>query len=142
MKSWSIIAAAITLAGTTNSAPSPRFSFSIARASPGDQVVVHASGTRRETRLYLVARADAPKVHSRFDSRLSFVGTVSGPAVRFTLPPLDSGSYVLAYWCSGCLPRGKRIAVRLSPALRADAPAAAAACPVTKPNGYAPPRGP
>ena len=86
-------------------------------------------------------RADAPKVRSRLDARLSFIGALSGPNLQFTVPPLDSGSYVLAYWCRGCLARGKHIGVRVSSLLRVDAPSATSTCPVTKPNGYAPPRG-
>ncbi len=102
---------------------------------------MHVAGARRETRLYLVARAATPKVRSRFDTRLSFIGAVTGPDLEFTVPPVDSGSYVLAYWCRGCLPRQKHIGLRLSPALSVDAPSATATCPVTKPNGYPPPRG-
>jgi len=80
-------------------------------------------------------------VRSRFDPRLSFIGSVgtSRPArLSFTVPPLEPESYALAYWCRGCLPPGKGIATQATPALRVNAPVGEG-CPTTKPNGNAPP---
>jgi hypothetical protein len=62
---------------------------------------------QRPVRLYLVQAELAPEVHSRYDPRLHFVGSVTpdrnGRGLQtFSVPPLDSGTYTLAYWCPGC----------------------------------------
>jgi len=120
----------------------PRFSLSATKAVAGDIVVLRVRSTAqapKATRLYLVARGAA--VRSRFDPRLSFIGSVgaSRPArLSFTVPPLEPGSYALAYWCRGCLPPDKGVVTQASVALRVNAPAVEG-CPTTTPNGKAPP---
>jgi hypothetical protein len=54
------------------------------------------------------------------------------------VPLLEAGRYALAYWCRGCLPRGKGIGVQASVKLRVTAPAGEG-CPTTEPNGNEPP---
>ena len=103
---------------------------------PGDRVTLHVDGTRsgRPVRLYLVERAHARTVRSRYDARLHFVGTVvprrAHGVLRFEVPPLESGVYVA--WCAGCRANSAPLQVTM-PA------ATAAACPVTIPNGSVPP---
>jgi hypothetical protein len=98
---------------------------------------------QREIRLYLVPTGVAASIRSRYDPRLSFIGTVRaarGAQLVFTVPPLDVGRYRLAYWCSGCLPQRQRIGLQRSPALIVEAPVGEG-CPTTRPNGSRP-RGP
>ena len=89
-------------------------------ASPNDRVTVRTGATstdfelrrqvkplQRPVRLYLVRTELAAEVHSRFDPRLHFIGSVTpdrnGRGVQtFSVPPLDSATYTLAYWCPGC----------------------------------------
>src|SRR6266508_4119852 len=105
------------------------FVFDRASAAPNDRVTVRSTGVpSTPVRLYLVRREAAQDVHSRFDRRLSFVGTIAGTATTFSVPPLDAGEYVLAYWCRACAPT---FAVRARAHLRIQD---AAACPVTLPN--------
>jgi hypothetical protein len=125
-----------------------RFALSATSAAQGDAVELRFRGAATRpsttTRLYLVSVADAVSVRSRVDRRLHFVGTIaSSPRARrvFTVPPLDPGIYALAYWCRGCLAHGVKVAVERSPRLRVRA-ADTDGCPVTAPNGDAPPGAP
>jgi hypothetical protein len=84
----------------------------------------------------------AASVRSRFDSRLSFIGSIPADrkqrgAMRFTVPPLDTGSYALAYWCGGCRSSEQGVTVQQSPELRIVAPQSET-CPVTPPSGSRP----
>jgi hypothetical protein len=123
----------------------PRFSLSATTMTVDDEVSLRVVRTpsipQREVRIYLVpASVAAATVRSRFDSRLSFIGTVRTSRharLVFTVPPLEAGSYALAYWCRGCLTRGMAIGVQHSPNLHVLAPVGEG-CPTTKPNGKAP----
>jgi hypothetical protein len=122
----------------------PRFSFSASVVTPGDDVTVRLTRSpqpfKQPIRVYLVAESAAATVRSRFDSRLTFVGSAvrTRRAVTFTVPPLEPGLYTVAYWCRGCMPRGKNLVALPLPLLRIDA-ASSGKCPVTIPNGTNPP---
>jgi hypothetical protein len=129
-----------------SSATAPRFSFDATEATPGNEVSVHLSRRPRPfkqpLRLYLVPEGAAAIVASRFDSRLTFIGSVAPKRTeaRFTVSPLEPGLYALAYWCRGCVfSRGKKLAVQRAPLLRVAAPDSTRSCPVTTPNGRTPP---
>jgi hypothetical protein len=122
----------------------PRFTLSSTAAAVDEEVSLWVTRAprlpQREIRLYLVPAAVASSVRSRFDPRLSFIGTVRAARrarIVFTVPPLKARRYALAYWCRGCLPRGKRIGLQSSPRLRVTAPVAEG-CPATRPNGNVP----
>lgn len=146
-----VLIAAVTTGGATASDPRgvvPRFSLSATTATADDDVALRVARAprvpQREIRLYLVPADVAASIRSRFDSRLSFIGTVRASRharLVFTVPPLEAGRYALSYWCRGCLPRGKGIGVQASPKLRVTAPVGEG-CPTTKPNGNVPPVGP
>jgi len=146
-----VLIAVVTSGGATASGSEgvvPRFSLGATTATTDDEVRLRVVRTpdlpRREIRLYLVPVTVAGSIRSRFDSRLSFIGTVRASRQArtvFTVPPLDAGRYALAYWCRGCLHRGKRIGIQASPKLRVTVPAGEG-CPTTKPNGHAPPLAP
>ncbi|MBA2383110.1 MAG: hypothetical protein H0V68_00385 [Actinobacteria bacterium] len=53
---------------------------------------------------------------------------------------MERGTYVLAYWCRGCLPHGKAVGVQFSPGLRINGPSGDG-CHTTTPNGHLPPGG-
>jgi hypothetical protein len=102
-------------------------------------------------RLYLVPRAVASQVRSRYDPRLHFVGSLrpdrAGRGVHaFTVPPLDSDRYTIAFWTNrtrrfGVQP-SKDIIPRYQPLMLlrvAAQPVTAESCPATAPNGSAPP---
>jgi hypothetical protein len=147
------------------------FLFKPTAAKPGDRVTVRLGGTppgftlerrvkplKRPMRIYLVPSEVADNVRTRSDGRLSFVGALvpdkNGHGVlRFSVPPLDSGTYVPATWCPGCagyssgrtffvqpdqdiVPRYERLT-----SLRVEMPDAALECPVTRPNQVLPPSG-
>jgi hypothetical protein len=123
----------------------PRFSLAATAATPDDEVALRVEQSprlpQREIRLYLVPVGAATTVRSRLDPRLSFIGSVRAlPRARlvFTVPPLEPGRYALAYWCRGCVPLGRSLAVQRSPTLSVAAPAGEG-CPATKPNRKAPP---
>lgn len=99
------------------------FLFEPTRARPGDVVTVRTGGTpasltlrqrvkpfqRPIRRLYLVPNRLAPDVHSRFDSRAHFVGSLVPDArgrglLRFTVPALESDDYTVGAWCPECAP--------------------------------------
>jgi hypothetical protein len=134
---------AIALAGS--SATAPRFSLSASVATPGEEVTIRLSRRPRPfkqaLRLYLVPEVAVAEVRSRFDPRLTFVGSVTpkSPSKAFTVPPLQRGLYALAYWCRGCaFPRGRDLAVQRL-VLRVETPEVSGTCPVTRPNGSTPP---
>jgi hypothetical protein len=148
----------------------PVFLFSRSTAKPGDRVTVRSSETPRNfrptqrskplqepIRLYLVLNTVAGQVRSRFDSRVFFVGAVvldrrGRGLLTFSVPPVDSGSFAIASWCSRCARENNgrsffiqrdrsRVAAhyRAQMLLRVTAPDPALACPVTVPNGSTPP---
>jgi hypothetical protein len=145
------------------------FLFDSPRASAGDDVVVRQAGTpasfgprnavrplQRPVRLYLVPSEIAPRIRSRNDPRLHFIGLFvhdrNGHGITtFTVPPLAAGKYAIASWCPGCprFSRGRTFFVQsVSPSttryrnrMRLDvqaAPATAETCPATTPNGRVP----
>jgi hypothetical protein len=94
-------------AAAVAAAPAPvTFAFEGVVVTPGERIVVHADGfaSTKPVRLYLVRSDLRAKVTSPRDPRLAFVVTLRprrGHAMpRFTIPPLDSGTY--APWCVGC----------------------------------------
>jgi hypothetical protein len=107
---------------------------------------------RDAIRLYLVPADVAGEVRSRFDPRLHFVGRIvpdrrSRGILSFRVPPLDSGSYAIAYWCPGCAPysRGVKFGVQTVPrvsryrrsmSLDVRLPSAAESCPVSGDGRY------
>lgn len=151
----------VALAAPANARAALFFLFDQPSASPNGRVTVRTGATPKEfelsqrvkplqrpVRLYLVRTDLAADVHSRFDPRLNFVGSlVPDKNVRglltFSVAPLDSGAYTLAYWCLGCASysRGRTFFVqradqfirryRSQALLRIDT---ATACPVTLPN--------
>jgi hypothetical protein len=145
------------------------FLFDQPSAAPNDQVTVRAGGTprnfelsqrvkpfQRPVRLYLLQEELAAQVRSRFDSRLSFVGSaVLGKngrgLLKLSVPPLDPGTYTIAYWCPACarFSRGRTFFVQDSDQFieryRSQAllrVGTAQSCPATVPNGSKPPRQP
>jgi hypothetical protein len=136
----------VTAAAAAGSRDVPRFMLSTTTATIDQAVVVRAAtapgSPRGEIRLYLVPRGAVASVRSRFDPRLSFVGTLgASPRARVvvTVPPLDTGLYVLAYWCRGCVAHENAVGVQTSPTLRVEA-RAGEGCSTTRVNGR-PPRG-
>ena len=117
------------------------FVFDRATAAPNDRVTVRGIGVpATPVRLYLVRREVAHDVQSRYDRRLSFVGTIVGDrrfrgATTFSVPPLDAGGYTLAYWCRACAEysRGRTFFVQ-EPGRAHLRIQGAATCPVTLPN--------
>ncbi|HXG76908.1 MAG TPA: hypothetical protein VNJ53_10090 [Gaiellaceae bacterium] len=156
-----LLAATLLFALTAPAAPSALFFlFDPTNARAGEIATVRLGGTppgfgnadrerpfRPALRVYLVARGAAAEVGGRFDPRLSFLGRIVPDRrvrglLRFTVPPLDTGDYVLAYWCPGCarfggatfgvqtVPQVSRYRLRMG--LRVDLPAATAdRCPAT-----------
>lgn len=135
-------------------------------AAPNERITVRTGGTpttfdlrqrlkpfQRAVRVYLVRADAAADVHSRFDRRLYFVGSVvpdrNGRGLTaFSVPPLDSGTYTVAYSCPACAAysRGRTFFVQrpeqFAPRYRSQALLrieTTEACPVTLPNGSRPP---
>ena len=111
---------------------------------------------RRPIRLYVLKSDTAAAVRSRFDSRVHFVGSLvpdrrGRGILTFSVPPLDAGTYTLAFWCPACAPysRGRSFFVqevdqfaqryRSRALLQIEK---AIGCPVTRPNGEKPPQEP
>jgi hypothetical protein len=147
---WTMVAAFLsgTAAATDPHGAVPRFSLSASTATTNDAVTLRVEQplrlSNREIRLYLVPAAFAAAIRSRFDQRLSFIGSVRSTRnarMLFTVPPLDAGNYALAYWCRGCLPLANGVTVPASPRLRFHAPTGTA-CPRTTPNDNLPPGAP
>ncbi len=118
-----LVTIALVLAALAAPADAPAalfFLFDRTSAAPNDRVTIRTGGTPRSftasqrrkplarlVRLYLVRNELATDVHSRFDSRLAFVGSLvpdrGGRGIAtVTVPLLDPGDYTLAYWCPGC----------------------------------------
>jgi hypothetical protein len=137
-----VIAAAVTAVGAEGARQPLDFLFEATTARPGERVTVRPVqrvSLSPHVRLYLVRADVARRVRSRLDSRLHFIGSLRLRATRsaltFTVPPLESGSYTVAY------SRGRTFSARSDRRLKLFAPPATAdACPVTTPNGNTPPR--
>src|SRR5215208_5410914 len=163
------VAALIAAAAPDNGRAALFFLFSSTSATPGETVTVRLGGTpksftpaqamrpfQRPIRVYLVPNA-AARVHTRFDTRLHFVGSLVPDArargiLRFTVPPLDADRYAVAAWCPGCaqssfgrtfftLPVGSGTAATYRPfmLLTVRPLSFAGGCPATVPNGSTPP---
>jgi hypothetical protein len=160
--------AAAIIAGTSagNAGAALFFLFDRTTAAPNDRVTVRTGLTpkgfvprqrvkssRSPDRIYLLPSRLGADVHSRFDPRLEFVGTLVRDArgrgvLTFTVPPLDLGTYTIAYWCPSCArfsfgrtfvvqdggafvePYGSQALLKI---------AGTETCPVTIPNGKRPP---
>ncbi len=113
-----VVASSVFIGGASvSSAHSvvPRFSFNPTSAAENDAIALRVeqapSLREREIWLYLVPAGLAATISSRFDSRLSFIGSVrSSRRARlvFTVPPLTAGSYALAFRPLGALPAWSR----------------------------------
>jgi hypothetical protein len=132
-----VAAAALALAP----APPLMLSLDATSATPGDEVVIRATlpPRLRPLRLYLVPQTFAGRIRSRFDKRAEFVGVLRRTTLAFTVPPLDSAAYSLAYWCRACSRPGRTLIVARGRPLRVQMPAATETCPVTTANGRGPP---
>jgi hypothetical protein len=167
MKRLAVIALAlVALAVPVTANAALFFLFDQPSATPNDQMTVRTGGTPKNfklkqrvkplqpaVRLYLVRRDVAAQVRSRFDSRLSFVGSVvpdknGRGLMTFSVPPLDPSTYTIAIWCPGCAAysRGRTFfvqqAAQFVPRYRAQALlriSTAQSCPVTLPNTNRPP---
>ncbi len=155
-----------TLVAPANAGAASFFLFGRASASPNDRVTIRTGGTPKDftvsrrvkpfqpaIRLYLVRADLADQVHSRFEARLNFVGRIVPDRnfhglTMFSVPPLDAGSYTIAYWCPGCAAYsgGRTFFVQdpdeWVPHYRAQAllrVTTTKACPVTLPNQNRPP---
>ena len=156
----------VALAAPANAHAALFFLLDQSSASPNDRVTLRTGGTptaftprqrvkplQRPVRVYLVRTELAVETHSRLDPRLKFVGSVlpdrNGRALlTFSVPPLDAGTYTLAYWCPGCAAssRGRTFFVqhpdqfvqryRSRTLLQIDT---TQSCPVTLPNANRPP---
>lgn len=124
------------LAAPADAGPGMRFFFDHPSAAPNERVTIRAgSALSSAFRLYLLRLELAGEVGSRFDRRLSFVGSIEGRALTFSVPPLDPGQYALAYWSPG-----RRLVVQQPSGGEALLHVqTAAACPVTLPNRSRPP---
>jgi hypothetical protein len=160
---WPVLVAGcvVALAAPANAEAAAFFLFDRPDAAPNDRVTVRTGGTPRDftpsrrvrpfqrpIRLYLVRHDLAAQVHSRLDSRLSFVGSIVPDrnfrgVLTLSVPPLDADEYTIAYWCPACAAhsRGRTFFVQepdqFVPRYRAQALLrirATAACPVTLPN--------
>ena len=150
-----VAAALVALAAPANARAALVFLFDQPNASPNERVTLRTAGTpngftlrqrakplQRPVRVYLVRTDLAVEVHSRLDPRLRFLASIAldqrGRAlVTLSVPPLDSGTYTLAYWCPGCTTAnsGRTFFVQRS-GLRISA---TQTCPVTLPNANRPP---
>jgi hypothetical protein len=110
-----IAVAVVAFVAPANARAAPVFVFDQPAASPNDRVTVRTAGTpgdfkpsqrtkplQRPVRVYLVRAEVAGEVSSRLDRRLNFVGSVvpdrnGRGLLTFSVPPLDSGGYTLAY---------------------------------------------
>lgn len=156
--------AVAALATPANAGATDFFLFDRSSAAANDRVTVRTGSTPRDfalservkpfrlsIRLYLVRNELAPQVRSRFDSRLHFVGSIVSDRngrglLTFSVPPLDAGTYTIAYWCCAHIRHRRTFAVQdvdeFTERYRSQAlltVAATESCPVTVPNGNAPP---
>jgi hypothetical protein len=157
-----VLAVALTAALAPASADAALFFlFDRPTAAPNDRVTVRTGETPRNfrpttrarvgkpIRLYLVRSDLTSDVHSRFDSRLEFIGafrrdTHGRGTLTFSVPPLDAGRYDIASWCPDCAKysRGRTFVVqdgaKFVGAYRSEAVLRIAwpeTCAVTVPNG-------
>jgi hypothetical protein len=163
----SVLAVAFAAAAApANANAALAFLFDRSSAAPNDVVLARAGGTPRRfrpekplsqpIRLYLLPNDLVDEVHSRFDRRLAFIGSVrldrrGRGALSFSVPPLDAGDYAIALWCPSCATysRGRTFFVQdvsdfVEP-YRSQALlqiATKQTCPVTIPNGKNPPGDP
>jgi hypothetical protein len=161
-----VTVALVALAAPANAGAALFFLFERADAAPNDRVTVRTGGTpkqftlgkrvqpfQRPVRLYLLRDELVAQVHSRLDSRLTFVGAIipdkNGRGVlRFSVPSLEAGTYTIAYWCPACaaFSGGRTFYLqdvgqfvepyRSQALLRIET---TASCPLTLPNGTRPP---
>jgi hypothetical protein len=158
-----LVVAVVAAALASSASGALFFLFEPIVAKPGELVTVRLGGTpasftlanrvkpfQRPIRVYLVPNDVADTVHSRFDRRLSFVGQIVPDknvhgVLRFSVPPLDSNTYVAAAWCPGCARHssGRAFFVISLPdvsryldvmALDVEMPPAAETCPLTHAN--------
>jgi hypothetical protein len=160
-----LAAGLVAVAAPANAGAASFLLFDRPDAAPNDRVTVRTGSTprnfapsqrvkpfQRPIRLYLVREEVADAVRSRLDPRLNFVGSIvpdkNGRALlTFSVPPLDAGTYTIAYWCRACAAysRGRTFFVqqpdqwisryRAQALLRV---ATTESCPVTLPNGNRP----
>ena len=140
-----VVAALVALAcvGGAGATDAPQLAFSTRTAVHGDTVEVRLRdskrGSRSTIRLYLVPTHAGRAVRSRLDQRLHFVGTLEPRRIAgraFTVPPLEPGTYSLAYWCRGCTSSAARV-TESAARLQVEAPTTSD-CPATVPNEFAP----
>lgn len=161
-----LVVALVALAAPANAGAALFYLFDRPTTLPNDRMTVRAGGTpktfilrqrvkpfQRPVRLYLLREEDVAQVHSRFDARLIFIGSIvpdkNGRALlTFSVPPLDAGTYTIAYWCPACArySRGRTFYVqevdqfveryRSQALLRIET---TMSCSVTLPNGNRPP---
>jgi hypothetical protein len=164
-----LIAAVGALATPASSSAAFFFLLDDTHAAPNERVTVRTGSTPptlfarqlakpfgRPIRLYVLKTDTAAAVRSRFDSRVHFVGSLvpdrrGRGILTFSVPPLDAGTYTLAFWCPACAPhsRGRSFFVqdvaqfaqryRSRALLQIEK---AIGCPVTRPNGEKPPKEP
>lgn len=138
----------IAAANSGAASKGPQFALDNPSSQVNDvrQIRIKTAGItwHKEVRLYLVPRGIARVPLSRFNPRAMFVGVVrSAPNARlaFTVPPVDTGAYTIAFWCQRCGLRGSRLRVDDSAVLRVAMPAGGG-CPSTVPNGNRAPGAP
>lgn len=145
--------ALLLLLDRTTAKPNERVTVRTGPTPKGFKVGRRVRPFQPGVRIYLVAADAAPDVHSRFDRRLHFVGSLvpdrnGRGLLTFSVPPLDPNSYTLAYWCPACstYSRGRRFFVQrpdqLAPRYRSQTllrVESTDGCPVTLPNGNRPP---
>jgi hypothetical protein len=144
-----IALAVAALAAPAKARAVPVFVFDQPSASPNDRVTVRTAGRveplQQRVRIYLVRADIASEVRSRLDRRVNFIGSVvpdrNGRGVlTFSVPPLDSGEYTLAYWYGRTFAVQQRAQLvqrfRSRALLRIDT---TQPCPVTLPNANRPP---
>ena len=132
----SIVAAAVAAPGAAARKPIA-LALDAAAAVPGDEVTVRGAVPARlgPLRLYLVRESHAREIRARSDPRAVFVGVLARGTLVFTLPPLDAGTYVLAYWCRRCVQGGRTLVVARASPLHVQVPNTAGACARSRPNG-------
>jgi hypothetical protein len=166
MKRLAVIATVLVAAvAPPNAGAALFFLFSRPSAAPNERVTARTGGTpasfdlrrrvkpfRRAVRLYLVRTDAAADVRSRTDPRVNFVGSVvpdrlGRGLLTFSVPPLDPGTYTIAYWCPACaaFSGGQAFSVQdpdqFVPRYRSRALLhvdETPSCPVTLPNGNRP----
>lgn len=164
-----LLVSAVAAFTPTNGSAALFFLFDRTTVVPNDRVAIRTGGTPADfilsrrarplgqpVRLYLVPNDIARTVHSRLDPRLEFVGSLvpdrrGRGILTFSVPPLDSDTYAVAYWCPACATysRGHTFFVQEAAEFREPYRSRARLriawtdqCPVTTPNGKRPPKTP